>query len=372
MQKIVNPGGRHAACWLPGMTRLSASIVLSLVLLAGAARGADAPIPVKVVIVTTFETDYNNPKGTGASNGEASRWIERLHMDRVFPLAAGFRPVHMNADGVMEIMTGMATARAAATTMAVGLDPRFDLSKAYWLLAGTAGIDPERASQGSAAWAEWIVDGDLTNYIDPREIPKDWPDGRIPWDKTSPFDQPGANIGQVYHVDPGLVHWAYGLTKDTVIPDTAPMKEFRAKFTGFPEAQKPPFVLIGDTLTSATYWQGTLATEWARRWVKLYTHGAGTFVTSACEETGFLQSMSFLANAGKVDLKRVLVLRAASDYCVPRPGVTSAESLQYGSTNAYMAENEAFESLYAVGDVVVREWVSGWATYGGHVPGTTP
>jgi purine nucleoside permease len=65
-------------------------------------------------------------------------------------------------------------------------------------------------------------------------------------------------------------------------------------------------------------------------------------------------------------------LRAASDYCVPRPGVTSAESLQYDSANAYMAENEAFESLYAVGSVVVREWVSGWATYGGHVPGTTP
>jgi purine nucleoside permease len=135
---------------------------------------------VKVVIVTTFEQDYNDPKGTGESNGEASRWIQRLHMDQVIPLPGGFRPIHVNSDGVIEIMTGMATARAAASTMALGLDPRFDLTKAYWILAGTAGIDPERASQGSAAWAEWVVDGDLTNYIDPREIPKDWPDGRIP------------------------------------------------------------------------------------------------------------------------------------------------------------------------------------------------
>jgi purine nucleoside permease len=352
------------------MNQPAKALLAACALLGFALQGHSDPIPVKVVIVTTFENDYNNPNGTGESDGEASRWIQRLHMDKVYPFPAGFRPLHMNSDGVLEIMTGMATARAAASTMALGLDPRFDLTKAYWILAGTAGVDPLRASQGSAAWAEWIVDGDLTNYIDPREIPKDWPDGKIPWDKTSPFDEPGANIGQLYHLDPGLVHWAYGLTKNVVIPDTEGMKKFRANFTSFPEGQKPPFVLIGDTLTSATYWQGTLATEWARRWVKLYTHGAGTFVTSACEETGFMQSMSFLSKTGKVDPKRVLVLRAASDYCVPRPGVTAAQSLQYGSTNAYMAEDEAFESLYAVGSVVVKEWVSGWDRYGVTSPGT--
>ncbi len=329
---------------------------------------ADTPIPVKVVIVTTFERDYVNPKGTGESNGEASRWIERLHLSQVLALPGAFRPLHMNADGVVELMTGMATARAAASTMALGLDSRFDLTRAYWILAGTAGIDPEVASQGSAAWAEWVVDGDLNNYVDPREIPSGWPDGRIPWDKTTPFDAPGANIGQSYHLDPGLVHWAFGLTRTTPIPDSAGMRGFRALFTPYPAAQRPPFVLIGDNLCSATYWQGSLATQWARRWVKLYTGGKGVFATASCEDSGFMQAMTFLANAGKVDLKRVLILRAASDYCVPRPGVTSAESLQYGSSKAYMAEDEAFESAYAVGSVVVNEWVRNWGTYRDHLP----
>jgi purine nucleoside permease len=62
------------------------------------------------------------------------------------------------------------------------------------------------------------------------------------------------------------------------------------------------------------------------------------------------------------------VLRAASDYCVPRPGVTSAQSLQYDTANAYMAEDEAFESLYAVGSVVVNAWVRDWATYRDRLP----
>ena len=35
--------------------------------------------------------------------------------------------------------------------MALGMDPRFDFSDAYWLVAGIAGIDPEDASIGSAA-----------------------------------------------------------------------------------------------------------------------------------------------------------------------------------------------------------------------------
>jgi purine nucleoside permease len=48
--------------------------------------------------------------------------------------------------------------------------------------------------------------------------------------------------------------------------------------------------------------------------------------------------------------------------------VTSAQSLQYDTPNAYMAENEAFESLYAVGSVVVNAWVRDWATYRDRLP----
>jgi purine nucleoside permease len=346
---------------------MSRRILLALALLA-AARAAAAPLPVKVVIVTTFEEDYLNPAATGASPGEAARWITGLRLDRVLPLPGGFRPVRLNADGVMEVMTGMATARAAASTMALGLDPRFDFRHSYWILAGIAGVDPLQASQGSAAWAEWVVDGDISNAVDPREMPAGWPDGRFPWDGNAPSDPPGRNIGQVYHLNPGLVRWAFELTRGTPIPDSDKMRAFRARFAGFPQAQRPPFVLIGDNLSSATYWQGALATAWARRWVKLYTGGRGTFTTTSCEDAGFLQAMTFLAQAGRADLKRVLVLRTASDYCLPRPGVTAAQSLQYGTDKAYLAMHESFESAYVVGRVVVDELVRHWDRYEAAAP----
>ena len=51
------------------------------------------------------------------------------------------------------------------------LRPAFDLSQAYWLVTGIAGIDPEDASIGSVAWSSFLVDGDLGHEIDAREIP---------------------------------------------------------------------------------------------------------------------------------------------------------------------------------------------------------
>lgn len=340
----------------------SVATCLALVLLAAGRLGAQAaPIPIKVVIVTTFE-EQGGPDASGLSDGEASRWIAGLHLNRLLPLRTAFHPLRLNDDGVLLMMTGCATARAAASTMALGLDPRFDLSKSYWLLAGIAGVDPLQASQGSAAWAEWVIDGDLDFYVDEREIPASWPDGHVPWNGVSPFSA-GENNGEAYQLNPALVHWAFALTRHTPIPDSPAMAQFRSHFVGFPQAQRPPFVLIGDNLACATYWQGTLATRWARRWVKLYTGGQGKFVTASCEDAGFMQAMAFLAQGGKVDWNRVLVLRTASDYSLPRPGVTSADSLRYDGQHAYLAADEAFQSAYVVGRVVVDELLTHWPRY---------
>ena len=53
--------------------------------------------------------------------------------------------------------------------------------------------------------------------------------------------------------------------------------------------------------------------ESAIAWVRYY-RWPGQFVVSGMEDTGTLQSLTFLAQAGKVDLKRVLVLRTVSNY----------------------------------------------------------
>src|SRR5258708_13540562 len=112
------------------------------------------PIRMKVVVVSMFEQGED----TGDTPGEFQLWVEREHLDQILPLPAGNRHVRMNKDGVLGMVTGMGTAKSAASVMAVGLDPRFDFSKAYWIVPGIAGGDPADVSVGSAVLPDHVED----------------------------------------------------------------------------------------------------------------------------------------------------------------------------------------------------------------------
>jgi purine nucleoside permease len=314
---------------------------------------AQKRIPVKVVVVAMFERGAD----TGDEPGELQYWVERNHLDRVIPFRQGYHDLRMNRDGVLAVLTGVGTAKSAAAIMALGMDPRFDLTHAYWLVAGISGINPERGSLGSAAWAEWVVDGDLAREIDAREIPPGWPTGYLPLRGSKPYELPHTpNEGEVYHLDANLVNWAFHLTEHIELPDSEAMRAARAPYEAA-NARRPPIVVKGDTISSSTFWHGKLMNDWAVEWVKYHTGGKGDFTTTAMEDTGTMQSLTFLARAGRVDLKRVLVLRTASNYDMPPPGVTAAENLARMKLGSYSAYLPALEAAWRVGNLVVQELV---------------
>ncbi|MGA8670745.1 MAG: purine nucleoside permease [Terracidiphilus sp.] len=317
------------------------------------------PIPIKVVVVAMFEVGQD----TGDQPGELQYWVERDHLDRIYPLLAGYHSVRMNADGEMAVLTGQGTAHAAATIMALGLDPRFDLTHAYWLIAGIAGGSPDRISLGSAAWARWVVDGDLGYEIDAREIPPDWPTGYIPLRKTRPYEPPSTPLeGQVYALNPTLTQWAFNFTRSTPLADSDKLKQIRSEFEGA-AAQRPPFVMLGDEISSSTYWHGKLYDAWATEWVSYFTGGQGHFVTTAMEDTGTLLSLKNLANAGRIDWQRILVLRTVSNYDQQPHGMSAADSLARQRIGSYSAYLPSLEAAYTVGHAVVNELLTHWPKY---------
>jgi len=345
------------------------SVLYTLLLAAAAhsvARAQANRIPVKVVVVTMFERGAD----TGDQPGELQYWVERNHLDRVLPFPQGFHDLRMNGDGVLALLTGVGTAKAAAAVMALGMDARFDLSRSYWLVAGIAGINPQRGSLGSAAWAEWVVDGDLAREIDAREIPANWKTGYLPLRGSTPYEQPhDTSEGEVYHLDPALVDWAFRLTERVPLADSDAMKAARLQYEPA-NARRAPFVMKGDTLSAGTFWHGRLMDEWARDWVRYQTGGQGTFVTTAMEDTGTMQALTLLANARRVDLHRVLVLRTASNFDQPPPGVTAAENLARTKIGQYPAYLPALEAAWRVGNTVVDELVKNWGRYREATPAT--
>ncbi len=323
-----------------------------------------------MVVVATWEYE---PGGKDVI-GELKAWKDRWPLPVTLPFPAGNHTLHYDPKShVLAIVTGMQTARASASIMALGLDPRFDLSHAYWLVAGTAGADPKTASIGSAAWSRWVVDGDLGQEIDAREIPADWPTGILPSGRTAPYHLPAppyqsfaANMA--YPLNAALVGWAYDMTREVKLLDDDKLAALRKQYAG--QGARPPFVLEGEGLMSARFRYGEKVTEWSRRWVDYWTGGKGVFTMSAEEDTGIMQALTQLPPA-PADAKlpdRVLVLRAASDYTVGPPGTSAVELMLSEAKTGPVGTHQALENLYRTAAPVVRYLTDHWAVTRNKVP----
>jgi len=333
----------------------------------------EKPWPIRAVIVTTFEVGND----TGDIPGEFQFWVEREHLTESLPFPGGptipgkpgeTHPIRINSDHtILGIVSGTTLVNATASMMALGLDPRFDLTHAYILINGIAGVDPKVASLGSAAWADYVVN-DVAREIDPREAPKDWPYGIYPSGATRPdpkaLTETSWTRSNLSTLNPTLTAWAYAQTKNLNLGDDPKVAAFRAGFTNDPAARRPPFVLIGATFSSDYYWHGTIMTQYARDWVRLYTRGKGTFTTTEMEDAGFMNAIERLGNMHRVDPNRVLILRTASNFSEERPGHAAAESI----TAPYIGGRLALESAYLCGSTVLHKLLADWPTTYAHIP----
>ena len=333
-------------------------------------------IPIRVVVVTTFEIGND----TGDKAGEFQNWVEKFPLPVVLPFPQGYHHLRYNPEKrVLGIVSGEGPSRIASSITALANDKRFDLSHAYWILAGIAGVDPHVGSLASAAWARYVVDGDLGYEIDGREVPAGWDTGYVAYGRTAPFQKPrppisSSNGTNEFILNGGLAEWAFNLSSARVkLVDDSNLQHLREKYNEFPKAQQPPFILQGDVISAGTFWIGGLLNAWAENWVNYWSDGRATFAMSAEEESGYLEALTFLNRAKMVDFNRVMVLRTASDYTVPPSGQTAAQVLAaLEDRTAPSALPESMTSAFEVGSVVVNELVTNWSSYRDHIPGSQP
>jgi len=167
-------------------------------------------------------------------------------------------------------------------------------------------------------------------------------------------------FGEVYALNVPLVDWAFRLTRNVPLADSDEIRAARARFKGFVNAQKPPFVAEGDAMSGSTFWHGARMDEWANAWTRYYTGGTGNFMVTAMEDTGTLQALTFLAQAGRVDFQRVMVLRTVSNFDQQPPGTSAKQSLQDFAAGRFSAYLPSLEAAERVGDKVVRDIVEHW------------
>lgn len=330
---------------------------------------ANAPWPVRVVVVTTYE----NGADSGDAPGELQLWVERQKLTESIDFPGGVHALRSNEDrSIVAMVTGMGLVNAGASVMALAFDRRFDLRKTYWLVAGVGGIDPEAGAVGDAVWVDYVIN-DLAKSMDVREAPPDWPYGRYPFrsskagrmpDETLDYG-PLARYAQVFPTNPGLTQWAYRLTAQVPLYESAETIAAAKTWAGFPKAQAQPRVRIGASLASNEYWHGRADTQWARDWVRMFSGGKAHFTVSDMEDSSIMAAMQRLDRMGAADAKRLLVLRTAANHTMAPPGRTTFESASAAHPGKGLP---AYEAAYRVGSKVVRELADHWTQYADRVP----
>jgi len=337
-------------------------IILGLIARAERAGAAGAPtqaapLPVKVMIISMFKP-------------EAAPWLEALHPDQeitVPGLPEDYPSVHCTHAGVCQMTTGMGHANAAASIMAVQYSGLFDLRKAYFIIAGIAGIDPAQGTLGSAAWARYAVDSGIAYEIDARELPPKWTDGYFGVDTDAPGQVPKFSFHtEVFQLNEALLRKALAVTRSAVLEDAEDIQQYRSHYLE-PAARRPPSVIQCDTLSTDTWWVGRQLGEHARTWTRLLTKGAGNYCTSQEEDNATLGALTRGAHSGLVDFQRVALLRTGSDFDRPYEHQTTIDCLraQRKLRGAFRASTD---NLVRAGMPLVEAISNDWAHWEAGVP----
>ena len=272
-----------------------------------------------------------------------------------------------NSDDVCEVVTQMGYANAAASVTALVYSSAVDLSHAYIVIAGIAGIDPMQGTLGTAAWARYAVDFGYANEIDAREMPSGWPYGYFAVGGTMPSDPPTGDYRGTFRLDESLLQAAVSLTRDVQLMDSQTAATSRMAYPDAP-ANQPPVVTQCDVVSSDTWFAGSALTQRARDWTKLATNGAGSYCTSAQEDNATLEVLTRAAVAGRVDFTRVALLRTASDFSAPYPGQTDSDGLLGALANGGLALST--QNLAKTIAPLVQAIVTNWAAWQTGVPAT--
>jgi purine nucleoside permease len=281
-------------------------------------------VEVAVLVVTMFD-------------GEAASWLRNEQLDRTLTVPTIDAPMHCDTEGLCVATIGQGKANAAANLSAILVEEQLDLTSAYFMTAGIAGVNPKIGTLGDAAWADWVVDYEMGGH----HISDDT-------DPTVPFGyQKGQDQGTtVYRLNQQLVSMAYELTKDLPLANSADAEAARAHYAG--QAGRTPQVSRCDTVTADDFWTGSDASETAEYIVDQWTNNDGTYCTSQQEDNA---TAAVLARHGY--LSRYLSLRTASDFDQPYAGQSARQVL-----TTFPGSGIAFANAYTVGSSVAHYLMS--------------
>lgn len=147
------------------------------------------------------------------------------------------------------------------------------------------------------------------------------------------------------------------LARRARLDDTVAAQTYRRTY-GYSPAQDPPAVVECDSGTSNVFWSGSVLGDAFSTYTKLVTNGTGEYCVSQQEDNATLEALLRGHGAGRLDFRRVMVMRTGSDFDrAPPRGETETFHLLEAEQGGF---GVALENLYRAGMEIVRDVVGNW------------
>ncbi|KAJ5657063.1 hypothetical protein N7507_009013 [Penicillium longicatenatum] len=273
--------------------------------------------------------------------------------------------VHCTEDfEICQLITGESEINAATTVTSVAFSPLFNLTETYFFIAGIAGVNPERATLGSATFARYAVQVALQYEIDIRELPSTYKTGYFPLGSDFPNQYPSSIYGtEVFEVNDDLRSIAAKFARRANLSDSTAAQAYRAHYNTtngqYKAATLPPSIVECDVATSDVYYSGNILGHAFTNTTKLFTNGTGDYCSSAQEDNATLEALMRAAVHKLTDFSRIIVMRTASDFDRPYPGSSATYNLLYADAGGYAP---AIANIYRAGIQVVEGILGNWET----------
>jgi purine nucleoside permease len=159
----------------------------------------------------------------------------------------------------------------------------------------------------------------------------------------------------VFRLDEALLQRALILSRAAVLEDNDTARAYRARYPQA-AARAAPTVRQCDTLGGDTWWHGERLGERASAWTRLLTDGQGTYCTTQQEDNATYEALKRGAAAGKLDLRRVAVLRTGANFDRPHPGQTAQQSLAAQSGGFPISTANLYRAAWPLVSDIVARW----------------
>lgn len=166
----------------------------------------------------------------------------------------------------------------------------------------------------------------------------------------------------MFEVNEALRDIAISFASGASLNDTATSQAYRALYDESPSykaGSEPPSVLGCDVATSDVYYSGTRLSEAFENTTSLWTNGSGVYCATAQEDNATLEAILRAAQFNLTDVSRAIIMRTASDFDRPPPGVSEIQNLLYVDQGGFPP---AIKNIYLAGVKVVTGILDGWSS----------